>query len=92
MRLPPPFWCPTNLGSPGEISGSEPVSKEFPLPVPYVPTNYTNSTGLSYEAREVKKCIDGGQKESSVMPLEHTLIVAEIMEEVMRQLGVIYFK
>ena len=92
LRLPPPFWCPTKLECPTETVGSEPITKDFPLPDPYMPTNFVNSCGLRYEAQEVKKCIDGGQKESAIMPLEHTLIVSEILEEAMRQLGVIYFK
>ena len=89
LRLPHPFWCATKLES---SIGEDTTSKEFPLPEPYLPTNYLNSTGMRYEAEEVHACIKAGKKESSIMPLEQTLIVAEISEEVMKQLGVIYYK
>ena len=92
LRLPHPFWCPTKLESPKGVYKKDSVSKEFPLPEPYLPTNFPNSTGLRYEAEEVYKCIKGGKKESSVMPLEQSLIVAEIAEEIMKQIGVIYYK
>ena len=92
LRLPPPFWCPTKLELPKGVYKKDSVSKEFPLPEPYLPTNFLNSTGLHYEAEEVYKCIKGGKKESSVMPLEQSLIVAEIAEEIMKQIGVIYYK
>ena len=61
---------------------------EFPLPSPYLPTNFTNSAGLWYEAMEVKACLESNRKESETMPLSHTQITMEIMEDVMKQLGV----
>ena len=60
---------------------------EFPLPEPYLPTNFRNSSGMCYEAEAVRQCIRNGQRESDIMPLEHTQIVADIMDSVMKQLG-----
>ena len=60
---------------------------EFPLPSPYLPTNFTNSVGLRYEAVEVKECLELKKKESEIMPLSHTQITMEIMEDVRKQLG-----
>ena len=60
---------------------------EFPLPAPYLPTNFNNSVGLRYEAMEVKACLDSNRKESEIMPLSHTQITMEIMEDVLKQLG-----
>ena len=60
---------------------------EFPLPSPYLPTNFDNSTGLRYEAMEVKSCLESNRKESEIMPLSHTHITMEIMEDVLKQLG-----
>lgn len=57
-----------------------------------LPLNFLNSEGLGYEAEHVRICLLAGKKQSDVMPLEHSLIVAEIMESVMKQLGSIYFK
>ena len=39
------------------------------------------------EATEVKACLDSNRKESEIMPLSHTQITMEIMEDVLKQLG-----
>ena len=65
---------------------------EFPLPSPYLPTNFDNSAGLRYEAMEVKSCLESNRKESEIMPLSHTQIVVEIMEDVLKQLGAVNYK
>ena len=65
---------------------------EYPLPSGVLPVNFQNSEGLGYEAEHVRECLQAGKKQSDVMPLEHTLIVAEVMEAVMKQLGTVYFK
>ena len=36
---------------------------------------------------EVKTCLEANRKESEIMPLSHTQITMEIMEDVMKQLG-----
>ena len=65
---------------------------EFPLPSPYQPTNFTNSVGLRYEAMEVRVCLESSRKESEVMPLSHTHITMEIMEDILKQLGPINYR
>ena len=92
LRLPHPFWCPTKLETPEGVYEGERMSKEFPLPEPHLPGNYPNPTGLRYEAEEVFACIKGGKLESDIMPLEQSLIVAEVAEEVLKQIGVVYCK
>ena len=92
LRLPHPFWCPTKLTSPESVYEKETVSKEYPLPTPYLPGNYPNCTGLRYEAQEVYTCLKEGRKESRIMPLDESLVVIEIAEEVMRQIGVVYYR
>lgn len=85
LRLPFPFWCPSNLVTPtGTL--------EFPLPKCSKPMNFTNSEGLSYEANEIRACLLKGKKESDEMTLTHSQIVADIMDEVMSQLGVVYYR
>ena len=91
LKLPHPFWCPTKLQTPQGVYEREGVSREFPLPEPHLPGNYPNPTGLRYEADEVYECLREGKTQSDVMPLGESLIVAEIAEEVMKQLGVIYY-
>lgn len=87
LRLPHPFWCSTKLETPDAVYETEKVSKEWPLPRPHLPGNYPNPTGLRYEAEEVYSCLrtEPVSCESHVMPLEQSLIVAEVAEEVIRQ-------
>jgi predicted dehydrogenase len=46
--------------------------------------------GLRYEVREVQRCLDAGLTESERIPLELTLDVLGVLDEVRRQLGVTY--
>ncbi|KTF72292.1 hypothetical protein cypCar_00044342 [Cyprinus carpio] len=64
--------CPTTL----EVNGKE---TEFPLPEPGLPLNFSNSTGLRYEAEDVRRCLLKGLKESIKMSL------TEVMDEPRRQ-------
>ena len=86
-RLPHPFWCPTRLESPEAVYIKEPISREYPLPESSLPGNYPNCTGLCYEAQEVYRCLKEGKKESDIMPLDESLVVIEVAEEVMKQIG-----
>lgn len=84
LKLPSPFWCASKLETPtGTL--------EFPLPSAHEPTVYTNSSGLSYEAEEVRVCMKASKKESNVMSLDESQVVADIMDDVMKQLGVTYY-
>ena len=65
---------------------------DYPLPSVGESLNFVNSAGFGYEAEHVRKCLQAGMKQSDVMPLEHTLIVAEIMDSVLKQLGTVYFQ
>lgn len=44
------MWCPTSL----VVNGKE---TRYPLPEPYMPLNFMNSTGMRYEAEEVRQCL-----------------------------------
>ncbi|MDF8266189.1 Gfo/Idh/MocA family protein [Luteipulveratus flavus] len=46
--------------------------------------------GLRHEAAEVARCISEGRHESALMPWEETLRVMGVMDEVRRQLGVVF--
>ena len=85
LKVPKRFWCPTKLETPEGV-------KDFPLPKPYMENNFRNCEGFSYEAEEVRQCLLNGKKESSVMPLEETLLIAEVMDEVMRQIQCVQSK
>ncbi|CAL1278151.1 unnamed protein product [Larinioides sclopetarius] len=63
---------------------------DFPLPKPTAFFNYPDSTGLAYEAIEVRECIKHGHLESIIMPLKDSELLAEIMDSIRHQVGVLY--
>ncbi|XP_064192118.1 trans-1,2-dihydrobenzene-1,2-diol dehydrogenase isoform X4 [Anguilla rostrata] len=83
IKIPANMWCPTAL----VVNGKE---EEYPLPQPSLPLNFVNSTGLRYEAEEVRQCLLKGLKESSRMSLSDSALLMEIMDEARRQVGVLY--
>ncbi|XP_076012219.1 dihydrodiol dehydrogenase, tandem duplicate 1 [Genypterus blacodes] len=78
-----PMHCPTTL----VVNDKE---TEHPLPEPGLPLNFTNSTGLRYEAEEVRQCILKGLKQSPLMPLSDSILLTEIMDEIRKQVGVVF--
>lgn len=48
------MWCATTIETDKE-------KLEFPLPEPVLPCNFENSSGLMYEAMEVRKCLKEGK-------------------------------
>ncbi len=48
------------------------------------------STGLNYETAEVHRCLAAGELESPVMPLDETLQIMEIMDEIRADWGLEY--
>ncbi|KAH7725547.1 trans-1,2-dihydrobenzene-1,2-diol dehydrogenase-like protein [Aphelenchoides avenae] len=92
IQIPEWFWCTTKLvkiiGAP-RSGATNAATLDFPLndDAEY---NFNNSSGLRYEADHVYECITNGKTESDIMPLEESLNVAELVEEVRRQLGVVY--
>ncbi|XP_068170114.1 trans-1,2-dihydrobenzene-1,2-diol dehydrogenase [Antennarius striatus] len=83
VRVPEHMWCPTSL----VVNGKE---TRYSLPEPYLPLNFINSTGMCYEAEEVRQCLLKGLKESPVMSHADSLLLAEVEDEVRRQVGVVY--
>ncbi|KAG7332979.1 hypothetical protein KOW79_003114 [Hemibagrus wyckioides] len=83
IRVPAHMWSPTSL----IVNGKE---TQYPVPEPYLPLNFINSTGLRYEAEEVRQCLLKGLKESSRMSHSDSALLAEIMDECRRQVGVVY--
>ncbi|XP_062860523.1 trans-1,2-dihydrobenzene-1,2-diol dehydrogenase [Trichomycterus rosablanca] len=85
IRVPTHMWCPTSL----IVNGKE---TDYPVPEPYLPTNFINSTGMRYEAEEVRRCLLQGLKESPCMSHVDSALLAEIMDECRRQVGVKYIQ
>ncbi|XP_069030532.1 trans-1,2-dihydrobenzene-1,2-diol dehydrogenase [Embiotoca jacksoni] len=83
IQVPDHMWCPTSL----VVNGKE---TQYPVPEPYLPLNFLNSTGMRYEAEEVRQSLLKGLKESSVMSHADSLLLAEVEDEIRRQVGVSY--
>ncbi|XP_008308603.1 trans-1,2-dihydrobenzene-1,2-diol dehydrogenase [Cynoglossus semilaevis] len=83
IRVPAHMWCPTSL----VVNG---VETQYPLPEPYLPLNFICSTGMRYEADEVRQCLLKGLKESAVMSHADSLLLAEVEDGIRRQVGVVY--
>ncbi|XP_030400878.1 uncharacterized protein LOC115641688 [Gopherus evgoodei] len=83
IELPAPWYAPTTL-----IVNNQ--RHECPLPPPAQPLNFSNGTGMRYEAQHVRQCLLQGLKESPIMSLAESELVASIVDELRRQLGVIY--
>ena len=43
-----------------------------------------------YEAEAVRRCLVEGKTECNAMPLDETLVIAETMDNILKQLGVKY--
>ncbi|KAL3194713.1 hypothetical protein MRX96_045971 [Rhipicephalus microplus] len=81
MTLHPPFIAPTCVDSPaGKF--------EIQLPQSSVPLNRPNTAGLRYEAEEVRRCLREGLLESPKMTHRDSLLIAEILDEILKQIGV----
>lgn len=78
------FWCPISVI---DIDGTE---KTWPLPEAKHEFNFMNSCGLRYEAEEVRKCIRGKLIQSEWVSHNESLIIANIEDEIRKQIGVHY--
>jgi len=84
ITVPRPMWTPISLETPGGV-------KDFPLPTGSAhPYNFANSANMAYESAHVRDCLNKGLKESPLLPLDETIVLARIMETVRRQIGVTY--
>ncbi|XP_072397506.1 trans-1,2-dihydrobenzene-1,2-diol dehydrogenase-like [Diabrotica undecimpunctata] len=79
----PTFWSPTTLDVNGEVL-------EFPLIKNEAEFNYLNSAGLAYEAEEARQCIMKNKIESPKITHENSLELAQMMDKLRVELGVVY--
>ncbi|KAM6452396.1 trans-1,2-dihydrobenzene-1,2-diol dehydrogenase-like isoform 1-T1 [Liasis olivaceus] len=63
---------------------------EWPLPPSPEPLYFKHDIGLRYEAEHVRECLRKGLKESPIMPLRESEMIASVMDEARKQVGVIY--
>ncbi|XP_071966306.1 trans-1,2-dihydrobenzene-1,2-diol dehydrogenase-like [Engystomops pustulosus] len=81
IQIPSYMWSPTSL----IVNGKE---TKYTLPPTTKHLCFNNSTGLSYEAEHVRQCLLKGLKESPIMSLAESELLASIMQEVHIQLGI----
>ncbi len=75
IKVGPRFWSPAPL----EIHVGDAVETW---------THPTVAAGYEYEVAEVARCVAAGETSSSVMPVEETVALMGVMDEMRRQAGV----
>ena len=83
IDVDPVFYAPTGFTLSRDDGSSERF--EMPADLPSAP-----GKGLRFEAAEAVRCIRAGLLESPAMPLEETVTVMAVMDEVRRQIGLVY--
>lgn len=85
IKIENPFWCSTSMVLPnGDVH-------RVPMPgLTKGPYHFGNSEGLLYEAQEVRRCLQAGLKETPIVPMEESILLAEIRDEIRKQVGVTY--
>lgn len=78
----PNFWCPTQLILPKE------KIINFALPESTLSFNFMNSVGLQYQAIEVRECIVNGVFENESMPLDDSVLLADILDKIRQSVGI----
>lgn len=82
IRFPIPINAPAWI----EVNG-ERVDVDFRVKDESV-FNYTNSSGLRFQAEEVRRCLADGRLHSERMSPEHSILLAELMGDIHKQLEV----
>lgn len=78
IDIDPTFYAPSSATL--RIRGQEPEHRTFDHP----------GHGLRHEAAEVGRCLRAGERESAVLPLAETLAIMQVLDEVRRQIGLVY--
>ena len=94
VRLHAPFWCATDVSTTRHDletgASADPITEHFELPPCDQPLNFANSNGFQYEARAVCEAIVKGKTSIAHISDEESLVLMQIMDEVRKQLGVVY--
>lgn len=82
IEIPGPFYAPAAVT----------VSARRRGPVLTLPLNspIVGADGLCYQAAEVARCIADGRSESPLLPLDESVAIMGILDQVRAQVGVIY--
>jgi len=85
IKLREPFWTALSVESPeGTQSWTLPAGAKLQT------FNYGNGENMSFESQHVRDCLKAGRTESNLVSLDETLLIAEIMEQIRKQVGVVY--
>lgn len=94
IELHAPGHCPTSMTvrkfEPGRCAGGESETFEFPLPGPIYPLNFPPCLGFLYQVQSVESALRSGKLECPEYPHSESIVLAELMDEYRRQVGVIY--
>ncbi|KAK0386568.1 hypothetical protein NLU13_6403 [Sarocladium strictum] len=71
-------------------TGYRVILKSKPGEVEVVDCPIAGGRGMGWEADECARCLKDGLKESKTMPLEESIVIMEVMDEVLKQGGVKY--
>ncbi|CAG0900610.1 unnamed protein product [Cyprideis torosa] len=83
IRLHKPFHSPNQITVNDEVKDFIPQDP-LALQGSY---NFTNGYFFRYEAQHVRQCLLNGLKESPLLPLDETLLIAKLMEDIRRAAG-----
>lgn len=94
VRIHAPFWCATDVSITKHdlVTGAsaDPDTEHFDLPPNDQQLNFTNSNGFQYEVQAVCEAIQKGETSLAGMSDEESIVIMQILDEVRKQLGVIY--
>ncbi|KAI6210965.1 Trans-1,2-dihydrobenzene-1,2-diol dehydrogenase-like [Aphelenchoides besseyi] len=90
IEFPLFFWCPEQINVFGKERYSKPKNYTFELTDDKSNFNCPQTQGMCYEADHVFEMIHKGATESDVMPLDSSMKLAEVVQEVRAKMGVTY--
>lgn len=80
IHIPPQFHVPAKRITILEYDGLKETI--VPFNTPYI--------GYKYEAEEVMRCLENGQKESAIVPHQFSIELMDLMDEIRKQIGLVY--